>query len=63
MSMRDKANRANKRVSTVVHTRKLDRSVAHAKMKKAGLSGVNKHHGRGTSFFSGHWREAKYVSI
>ena len=62
MGMRDKANKANKRVSTVVHTRKLDRSVAHAKMKKAGLVGVNKHpHGRGTSFFATHWREAKYV--
>ena len=51
-----------KRVSTQVHTRKLDRSVAHAKMKKAGLVRVNDHRG-GNSFFSAHWREARYVNI
>ena len=60
MSLRKKANLANKRVSTVVHTRKLDRSVAHAKMKKAGLVSVNKGN---PSFFSRHWKEAKYVNL
>ena len=60
MSLRDKANSANKRVSTVVHTRKLDRSVAHEKMKKAGLVSVNKGN---PSFFSQHWNEARYVNL
>lgn len=58
------------RVPTRVHTRKLDRSVAHARMKKAGLSHVNRHdyhtyqtmtgmtvQQRMDSYFSSHWRE------
>lgn len=36
--------------------RKIARSVAHANMKKAGYTGVNKKIA-GESFFSKHWRE------
>jgi len=49
-----------KRVPTRVHTRKLDRSVAHAQMKKAGLVRVNDH-SHGDSFFSRNWRESRYI--
>ena len=51
-----------KRVSTQIHTRKMDRHVAHVKMKMAGLVRVNDHK-HGPSFFSEHWREAQYVNI
>ena len=39
--------------------RKLRRLVAHARMKKAGYTGVNDHlHVKGCkSYFSEHWRE------
>lgn len=59
-----------KRVSTRVHTRKLDRSVAHKRMEKLGRKKVNKHDNityknpfgatiteREGSYFSKHWRE------
>ena len=36
--------------------RKLKRLVAHNKMKKAGLTGVNDHK-YNDSYFSRHWRE------
>ena len=49
-----------KRVMTRVHDRKIDRSVAHAMMKKAGLVRVNDHR-TGRSFFAEHWREANYI--
>lgn len=58
------------RVFERVHTRKLDRSVAHARMEKADLKHVNKHdyhtyqtmtgmtvQERMDSYFSSHWRE------
>lgn len=53
------------RVFERVHTRKLDRAVAHARMKKADLKHVNKHDYYGPmwertrvgSYFSTHWRE------
>ena len=53
------------RTSTQVHTRKLDRSVAHRNMERAGLKRVNKHDHVGTgwmieridSYFAKHWRE------
>ena len=58
------------RVFERVRTRKLDRSVAHARMKKAGLEKVNKHdyhtyqtmtgmlmQRRIDSYFSSHWKE------
>lgn len=48
-----------KRVPTRVHTRKLDRSVAHALMKKGGLVGVNDHSHGIRSFFAEHWRESQ----
>lgn len=60
-----------KRVSTRVRNRKLDRLVAHARMKKIGLKHVNKHdyneyitpttgmrvQQRLDSYFAGHWRK------
>ena len=59
-----------KRVPTQVHTRKLDRLVAHAKMKQGGWKHVNKVIRRKTtdafghsidyvipSDFSEHWRQ------
>ena len=53
------------RTQTRVRTRKLDRAVAHARMKKAELSHVNKHDYSGPmymrtrmdSYFATHWRE------
>lgn len=58
------------RVSTRVRTRKLDRSVAHNRMKRGDLRKVNKHdyntyrtftgmivQERNGSYFSSHWRE------
>lgn len=49
-----------KRVSTQVHTRKLDRMVARNNMKKKGVVHINKE-GADGSFFSNHWRE--YVTV
>lgn len=59
-----------KRVSTRVRTRKLDRLVAHARMKRGELRNVNKHdyteyvtptnvrvQQRLDSYFATHWRE------
>jgi len=51
-----------KRVATRVHTRKIDRLVAHKKMKDAGIVSPNK--GKRMqirSFFAEHWREAEYI--
>jgi len=58
------------RVSTRVRTRKLDRSVAHSRMKRGDLRKVNKHdyntyrtftgmvvQERNRSYFSSHWRD------
>ena len=49
------------RVFARVRTRKLDRSVAHARMKRAKLEQVNKHENflrqKIDSYFSKHWRE------
>lgn len=53
------------RVFERVHTRKLDRFVAHERMKKAKMQHVNKHDYSGPaylrtrvgSYFSTHWRE------
>ena len=63
-----------KRVSTQIHTRELDRLVAHNNMKRAKLKRVNKHdythyqNGFGMiitqkidSYFSNHWRD--YINI
>lgn len=63
-----------KRVSTQIHSRKIDRGVAHANMKRAKLRRVNKHDYHvyysisgatiekyEPSYFSKHWRE--YVDI
>ena len=49
-----------KRVSTRIHTRKLDRAVAHAIMKREGIVRPNDHRG-GRSFFAEHWREAEFI--
>lgn len=62
------------RVPTQVHTRKLDRSVAHVNMERAGLKRVNKQdrysymNGFGAtvevnngSYFSKHWRDTVTV--
>ena len=54
-----------KRVPTQVHTRWLDRFVAHTNMKRAGIKHVNKHDYSGPAFsktrigsyFSEHWKE------
>lgn len=46
-----------KRTTQRVHTRKIDRMVAHNVMRAKGMTGVNKPYG-GESFFSTHWREA-----
>lgn len=49
-----------KQKSVRVHTRKIDRAVAHAVMKRVGIVRPNDHsHGR--SFFAEHWREAEYI--
>ena len=45
-----------KTVTYQLHTRRLDREIAHNKMKKAGVIQPNKDKGNG-SFFSRHWRE------
>ena len=53
------------RVPVQVHTRKLDRSVAHRNMERAGLKRVNRHDYSGAgwmiqridSYFARHWRE------
>lgn len=45
-----------KTVTYQLHTRKLDREVAHNKMKKVGVIQLNKDKGKG-SFFANHWRE------
>lgn len=44
-----------KRVSTQIHTRKLDRMVARKNMEKKGITQINKVKGD-TSFFSRYWR-------
>ena len=62
------------RVPTQVHTRKLDRLVAHKNMERAGLTRVNKHdystyktmtgmtvQERIGSYFARHWRETVTV--
>lgn len=57
------------RVSTQLHTRELDRLVAHRNMKRAGLKRVNKHDYTGQAFarmridsyFALHWRETVNV--
>ena len=58
------------RVPTQIRTRKIDRSVAHHNMKRAGLTRVNKHdyttyrtftgmvmEQRVDSYFASHWRD------
>ena len=58
-----------KRVPTQVHTRELDRSVAHQNMKRARLKKVNKHDYYGPmylrtrvgSYFAKHWRDTVNV--
>lgn len=53
------------RVSTQIHTRELDRAVAHNNMKRAGRRHVNKHDHYGPaymrtrtkSYFAEHWRD------
>lgn len=63
-----------KRKPTQIHTRELDRSVAHHNMAKAGLKKVNKEDASfvknpfggitkvsNGSYFSNHWRE--YINI
>lgn len=47
-----------KRVATQVHTRKLDRMIAHKNMSKYGFSKVNKNKAAG-SYFAKQWR--KYI--
>lgn len=49
-----------KRVATQVHTRKLDRMVAHRNMENKGIGHINKDKADG-SFFANNWR--KYVSV
>ena len=59
------------RVFERVHTRKLDRSVAHVQMKKLGLTHVNKHDYSGpavmrqriNSYFADHWKDEKILTI
>ena len=46
----------SKRVSTRVHSRKIDRLVAKNNMRKAGIYRFT-HGGRHNSFFANHWRE------
>lgn len=63
-------NKKTKRVPTQVHTRELDRSVAHHNMKRAKLKRVNKEEftllknpfggvtkSSSGSYFSNHWRD------
>ena len=47
-------NQVFRRVPTQVHTRKLDRSVAHHNMEIAELQGVNDGN---PSYFARHWRD------
>lgn len=55
----------SKRVPTQIHTRWIDRLVAHTNMKRAGLRRVNKHDYSGPaydrirldSYFARHWRD------
>lgn len=67
-------NTNTKRVSTQIHTRKLDRLVAHRNMERAGIKHVNKHdyatyktmsgmtmQERIGSYFATHWKD--YVSV
>ena len=57
------------RVPTQIHTRELDRLVAHKNMERAGLRRVNKHDHSGPlwertivpSYFAKHWRDAVNV--
>lgn len=42
----------SKRVPTQVHTRKLDRLVAHTRMKRKGLTRLHKN-----GYFADRWRE------
>ena len=59
----------NNRMPIQVHTRKLDRLVAHKNMERAGLKRVNKHDYSGPlfernridSYFSQHWRDTVNV--
>ncbi len=63
-------NKKTKRVPTQVHTRELDRSVAHHNMMRAGLKRINKDDASFVknpfggitkvskgSYFSNHWRD------
>lgn len=69
-----KDGRIERRIPTRVHTRKLDRSVAHKNMERAGLRKVNKPNCtiyKGPfgstvkedmgSYFANHWRETANV--
>lgn len=57
------------RISTQVHTRRLDRAVAHKNMERAGLRRVNKHDYSGPlwmrqrldSYFAKNWRDTVNV--
>lgn len=62
------------RVSTQIHTRKLDRSVAHRNMERAGIRQVNRHDYATyqtmtgmtvqeyiPSYFAKHWRDTVNV--
>lgn len=57
------------RVPTQIHTRELDRLVAHKNMERAGLRRVNKHDHSGPaymrsridSYFAKHWRDTVNV--
>lgn len=56
-TIRRENNFMNKKTVTYqLHTRRLDREVAHNKMKKADVIQPNKDKGNG-SFFARHWRE------
>lgn len=68
------SNRNSIRVPTQVHTRKLDRCVAHRNMERAGLKKVNKHDYATyktftgmtmqdylPSYFAKHWRDTVNV--
>ena len=58
-----------KRVPTQIHTRELDRLVAHKNMQRAGLRRVNKHDYSGPlwlrqrldSYFAKNWRDTVNV--
>lgn len=63
------SSKVAKRVPTQIHTRILDRLVAHQHMKRAGLKRVNKHDQYGPawervttkSYFARHWRDTVNV--